>query len=1499
MATKVGVVESLANGRFYIKSSQGDIKELRVGDEVHDKDIVFGDAFNSDRAKVEISLDNAEVVVFSDGQKLLLDPSMVQIAMGTEELYFTIEDMELKLNEHQAIADLESDLRVKEWSEDDDMDILEEDTTEGDEELDDSEQPSGDFLDRDGAATGSESSLDEGAEFDRYERAKFIDRGGLIDAGDGRDTLTPRSQIYNEARNNQDLTKQNNKNLGVSLNPFETLKDKDTTANANSTRPHTDNPDSNTNRPSSEGPKEDFDNSDTPPLGGSTPTSEVVIKATIASVSSAIAAEGETLVHKVSFSNSSKMTTEVIVELMGGSTKGNATIGVDTGDVEFWLGGVKLNATKNSTSKYSVLIPANSDSFEIRVPTIDDDFYEGNEKYSISVEANNTKVFGTGIITDEDDKPILDPSNPNTPSPIEPVDSSNLPKDENDNPLIPGNFNGNSIDSTTGKVEVPEGNDALFKTTLSNPSSKDEIVKVIITTSNEDGKASDDDINRGDIKFYSNDGIELDFIKNLDGIYSVTLPKEHTEFYTVVPTIDDNIYEGDEEFTISVEINSTTSSAIGIITDEDDKPTASVLGISDAEGFEGDKLVHTIELKEANENYDLTIELADISATIGEDTGDIWYSIDGADFVKATLVDSKFTITDLPKDTQKVDIKVEAISDNKIEPTEEYIIKAYIGENSVNAKEATGTIKDPSILPGMQGGPNNADNKNIQGSDGDDIIVSDYGGVQSTLVPGMNYNIAFILDVSGSMAFDMDRNSGTDGERLKLLQDGLMQYIENVVIPFAQKAESGEGGYINLALIPFNGHKDYPVKNANGSSTTDVGPNSDKVSGAVLKLSIQDLKEGNLSAIEDAIKGTQNGLKAEGGTNYEASFKRTENWFKSLDNTDANGKIKEENEGEWTNLTFFITDGNPTNYMSGTSQAGTGSESQNQSEFNSILTNSKNTFDSGLSEISEVAAIGIGIGVKKSWLQLFDNRDEREITIDIGTPNISDGIVSGSSKPTESMIANFDNSTGNNDPSKWVSNDSLVSASRNNNKMVLKDAKQGDGVATVYTGPEFSVDSDKADKSFLSFEYGRENTYQKGDKFIWKLQQKIGDEWQTIELGGNAENDHAPAGNNKGFIFQTGILEQGTYRLQFELEDKSGTGNGNYSVNIDNIKLNTSAITTGKNGVDDTITGSGGNPDIVLNADEFQYALEAGGLFPSLLPVGNDVVYGGDGNDIIFGDTINTDWMEWQGRNLEAANSPDAKGSGMAAFNKYLDMLLENKAELPIGSNFIFNDSAKGVQTVDKYNFIKEHYVLFNVEGDTRGGKDELYGDGGDDIIFGQGGDDKLYGDEGNDILVGGAGADMLYGEAGDDILISDFHTTDTGIADGVDIVLDGGEGFDTLILEGNNNIDFSKLDSTTNPIKNIEAFDLSQGTHQLLNLTLQDVLDMTEHSEEIDLYILADSDDGDKVSFSDFDKAKWTIAETISEKVNSQGEIREFEVYVHSEDDSVKLKIETTIEVI
>jgi RTX calcium-binding nonapeptide repeat (4 copies) len=51
-------------------------------------------------------------------------------------------------------------------------------------------------------------------------------------------------------------------------------------------------------------------------------------------------------------------------------------------------------------------------------------------------------------------------------------------------------------------------------------------------------------------------------------------------------------------------------------------------------------------------------------------------------------------------------------------------------------------------------------------------------------------------------------------------------------------------------------------------------------------------------------------------------------------------------------------------------------------------------------------------------------------------------------------------------------------------------------------------------------------------------------------------------------------------------------------------------------------------------------------------------------------------------------------------------------------------------------------------------GNDILYGRGGDDILLGLAGSDLLYGNDGRDILLGGAGRDRLYGGNGEDILI-------------------------------------------------------------------------------------------------------------------------------------------------
>ena len=70
-------------------------------------------------------------------------------------------------------------------------------------------------------------------------------------------------------------------------------------------------------------------------------------------------------------------------------------------------------------------------------------------------------------------------------------------------------------------------------------------------------------------------------------------------------------------------------------------------------------------------------------------------------------------------------------------------------------------------------------------------------------------------------------------------------------------------------------------------------------------------------------------------------------------------------------------------------------------------------------------------------------------------------------------------------------------------------------------------------------------------------------------------------------------------------------------------------------------------------------------------------------------------------------------------------------------------------------------------------GNDRLDGSIGNDVLYGEAGDDELYGQIGNDILAGGAGNDCLYGGVGDDTYI--FRR-----GDGQDRLREGG-GNDTL----------------------------------------------------------------------------------------------------------------------
>src|SRR5690606_17643228 len=91
------------------------------------------------------------------------------------------------------------------------------------------------------------------------------------------------------------------------------------------------------------------------------------------------------------------------------------------------------------------------------------------------------------------------------------------------------------------------------------------------------------------------------------------------------------------------------------------------------------------------------------------------------------------------------------------------------------------------------------------------------------------------------------------------------------------------------------------------------------------------------------------------------------------------------------------------------------------------------------------------------------------------------------------------------------------------------------------------------------------------------------------------------------------------YRFVFEVDDR--TNAGNYVVEIDNIRMRASS--------DPAHWETENKVDIVNTAEDLDLALVGGGRELELSPVGDDELSGGAGDDIIFGDVINTDNLPW------------------------------------------------------------------------------------------------------------------------------------------------------------------------------------------------------------------------------------------------------------------------------
>ena len=135
----------------------------------------------------------------------------------------------------------------------------------------------------------------------------------------------------------------------------------------------------------------------------------------------------------------------------------------------------------------------------------------------------------------------------------------------------------------------------------------------------------------------------------------------------------------------------------------------------------------------------------------------------------------------------------------------------------------------------------------------------------------------------------------------------------------------------------------------------------------------------------------------------------------------------------------------------------------------------------------------------------------------------------------------------------------------------------------------------------------------------------------------------------------------------------------------------------------------------------------------TVTPAADDVILGGRGNDMLFGDALNADYLlgdeyTWAGKDKYV------QGSSWDIINAYLLATLGHAPSEGEIAKFI-------AQNADKLGLTDT--VTDDATDAIRGGNDTLLGGSGDDIVYGQGGDDLIFGD-GSDTATSGTSIETL-----------------------------------------------------------------------------------------------------------------------------------------------------------
>ncbi|MBN8244123.1 VWA domain-containing protein [Nitratireductor aquimarinus] len=572
-------------------------------------------------------------------------------------------------------------------------------------------------------------------------------------------------------------------------------------------------------------------------------------------------------------------------------------------------------------------------------------------------------------------------------------------------------------------------------------------------------------------------------------------------------------------------------------------------------------------------------------------------------------------------------------------------------------EDDTGGSTDNHAVPNPAGDIEGA----ITGGGGDDTIFGDPGAV--TITPGQTANIVLVLDSSGSMSTSISFDGGSVSR---------MQALKNAVNDLLDSLGNSGAAHIRVNIVDFD-------SNGESLGVFDIVLNGDD----------------NASAIA-AAKAAVNGMGQGGGTNYEDALATAFSWIGSSGSKQpiANADL---------NKVLLVSDGEPTAWNSGT--GGSTSFSNITRAINEMLGSD------GTNEVQQITgagwsidAIGIALG-NTAYEADFDGSDDYDANndglwwsndtayvLDDGSVEIAQ--VSAWSSQSTAIDNLVDVETSGSGSSRRFGVEGGGSNGLNVGEVLRFDFGLGtdyDGGGDYSTGGFNGTPVTGARFDFLDFGSSQQSTIE------YTIHYTDGtSEVRTHSFGSDDSHNHdidAPDGKFIEYIAFTA----------------TATESAGY-IRLDHVVRPTPLE------ILDMVEGPGGNAQNVTTAEELSDAIGNLGGSTDLAAAGNDVIHGGAGNDLIFGDSPFTDDLAMaRGLSLPA-------GSGWKVFQ----ML-----EVTPSQNWT---------RADTLDYIRNNQPELGRESGRTDGDDVIDGGAGNDIIFGQEGDDLLTGGEGADILYGGTG---------------------------------------------------------------------------------------------------------------------------------------------------------------